>query len=49
VHLRKKIAWQIQAQAEGGLSRRAQERMTQLASEAPVRQHHLITANMKLA
>jgi hypothetical protein len=36
-HLRKKIAWQIQAQAEGGLSRRTQARITQLASEAPVR------------
>jgi len=36
-YLRKKIAWQLQAQAEGGLSRRALDRIEELAPLAPVR------------
>ena len=36
-HLRKRVAWKIQADAEGGLSQRALERIEQLAPLAPVR------------
>jgi hypothetical protein len=35
-HLRKRVAWKIQADAEGGLSQRALERIEQLAPLAPV-------------
>ena len=37
VYLRKKIAWQIQALAEGGLSQRALDRIEELAPLAPIR------------
>ena len=37
VYMRKKIAWQIQALAEGGLSQRALDRIEELAPLAPVR------------
>ncbi len=37
VYLRKKVAWQIQALAEGGLSQRALDRIEELAPLAPVR------------
>lgn len=37
IYLRKKIAWQIQALAEGGLSQRALDRIEELAPLAPVR------------
>jgi hypothetical protein len=37
VYLRKKIAWQIQALAEGGLSQRALDRIDELAPLAPIR------------
>jgi len=36
-HLRKRIAWRIQENEEGGLSSRALERIEQLAPQAPVR------------
>ena len=36
-HLRKRVAWKIQADAEGGLSQNALERIEQLAPLAPVR------------
>ena len=36
-YLQKKIAWQIQANAEGGLSQRALDRIEELAPLAPVR------------
>ena len=36
-YLVKRIAWQIQANAEGGLSQRALDRIEQLAPHAPVR------------
>jgi hypothetical protein len=36
-HLRKRIAWKIQADAEGGLSKRALQRIEELAPLAPVR------------
>ena len=36
-HLRKRVAWKIQADADGGLSQRALERIEQLAPLAPVR------------
>jgi hypothetical protein len=36
-HLRKKVAWQIQALAEGGLSQRALQRIEELAPLAPLR------------
>ena len=36
-YLRKKIAWKIQADAEGGLSQRALDRIEELAPLAPVR------------
>jgi len=36
-YLRKKVAWRIQAQAEGGLSQRALDRIEELAPTAPVR------------
>ena len=37
IHLQKRVAWKIQADAEGGLSQRALERIEQLAPLAPVR------------
>ena len=37
-HLVKRIAWRLQAQAEGGLSERARRRAEQLARDADVRQ-----------
>lgn len=37
IYLRKKIAWQIQALAEGGLSQRALDRIEELAPLAPIR------------
>jgi len=37
VYLRKKIAWKIQADAEGGLSQRALARIEELAPLAPIR------------
>jgi len=37
VYLRKKIAWKIQADAEGGLSQRALDRIEELAPLAPIR------------
>jgi Protein of unknown function (DUF2924) len=37
-YLFRKLAWRLQAQAEGGLSERAQERARQLAEEAALRQ-----------
>ena len=36
-HLRKRIAWGLQAQAEGGLSERARRRATELADETALR------------
>lgn len=36
-HLRKRVAWKIQAEAEGGLSQRALARIEELAPLAPVR------------
>lgn len=36
IYLRKKIAWQIQALAEGGLSQRALDRIEELAPLAPL-------------
>ena len=36
-HLRKKIAWRIQAQAEGGLSERARRRALEIANDADLR------------
>jgi len=37
IYLQKKIAWQIQALAEGGLSQRALDRIEELAPLAPLR------------
>jgi Protein of unknown function (DUF2924) len=37
-YMRKKIAWRLQEVAEGGLSKRARERIAELAPNAPV--HH---------
>jgi hypothetical protein len=37
IYLRKKIAWQVQALAEGGLSQRALDRIEELAPLAPLR------------
>lgn len=37
VYLRKKTAWKIQADAEGGLSQRALDRIEELAPLAPIR------------
>jgi len=36
-HIKKKIAWKIQEQAEGGLSERALDRIEELAADAPAR------------
>src|SRR3954468_11775309 len=36
-HLFRRIAWRLQAQAEGGLSERAQKRAGELAEEAALR------------
>jgi hypothetical protein len=38
-YLRRRIAWRIQEQQEGGLSSRAVERIAQLAPQAPARWH----------
>lgn len=38
-YLRRRIAWRIQEQQEGGLSSRALERIEQLAPQAPARWH----------
>ena len=38
-YLRRRIAWRIQEQQEGGLSTRALERIAQLAPQAPARWH----------
>jgi Protein of unknown function (DUF2924) len=46
VYLRKKIAWQIQAKAEGGLSQRALDRIDELAPLAPVRWRQQATIAM---
>lgn len=37
LYLQKKIAWGIQARAEGGLSERALQRIEELAADAPIR------------
>jgi len=37
MHLYRRVAWRLQANAEGGLSERAQERARQLADEAALR------------
>jgi hypothetical protein len=44
-YLRKRIAWRIQEQQEGGLSVRALERIEQLAPQAPARWHERATKN----
>jgi hypothetical protein len=38
-YLRRRIAWRIQEQHQGGMSRRALERIEQLAPQAPARWH----------
>lgn len=42
-YLRRRIAWRIQEQQEGGLSSRAVERIAQLAPQAPARWHEPTT------
>jgi hypothetical protein len=37
IYLQKKVAWGIQARAEGGLSERARARIEELAADAPIR------------
>ena len=43
-YLRKKIAWRIQEIAEGGLSKRAKQRIEELAIDAPARFHKKATS-----